>query len=484
MPAPSAEIARRKQAYDDAIQKLSEGEVPDQLRQEYLHGSPERRAEILAGLPDRQKAPLAALGEALDAQQAAEKALQAARQSGDQAAIAAAREKLDSAAFSYLKAERAVQEQDAGASRLRAVLDNYRSAEEMSGMSPGRRAEIERRFAEDIDALKAGRPERSALIDDAAAACRAWAKVRRRLSDPRDIIRLVTRNGVLEFRIVADDVADPLTDDQRRQYVELLQQSGPGEALRRGLPCAWFPIRDFDPNSFQGMITAEYAGRTYLLLCNEIGGKMTRDPAEGGWSLTSAFRGGDSLGRPAIDFTFDERGAKQFYALTRSNVGKQMAILLDDEVFSAPRIRSAISSRGQITGDFAREEIDEIIRLLEAGSLPSRIDKIPVSIQSFPPAPMSQWLGPVITTCAAMLGMLLAAVLALIAAIRARPGRCTVWWIVLAVLACAGWLLAPGPFAAVFGNRLLAANVVVLALMLIPLAIALLPGRGKGEPAT
>jgi SecD/SecF fusion protein len=212
-----------------------------------------------------------------------------------------------------------------------------------------------------------------------------WSAVRHSLSDPGDLERRIARAGVLEFRIVAGDVGEPISREQREEYVDLLKNEGPDEARRRGLPLAWFPIRSSDRKSYGGMVVAEYAGKWYMLLSNQDGYKMTRESGTGGGTMTGARRGGDQMCRPAIDFSFDEKGAKQFYALTSSNQGKCMSILLDDEVFSAPRIQSAISSNGQITGSFSGKEIDENIKLLQAGSLPARLNPTPVAVSSFGP---------------------------------------------------------------------------------------------------
>ncbi len=71
--------------------------------------------------------------------------------------------------------------------------------------------------------------------------------------------------------------------------------------------------------------------------------------------------------------------------ITGDNIGRQMAIILDDLVYSAPRIQSVISSNGIITGRFTPQEVGDLIRTLEAGSLPARVNPTPVSERSFGP---------------------------------------------------------------------------------------------------
>ena len=75
---------------------------------------------------------------------------------------------------------------------------------------------------------------------------------------------------------------------------------------------------------------------------------------------------------PVVSFSFDTVGAKQFAEATRRNVGKLFAIVLDDEVISAPVIRSPIlGGSGIISGNFTIEEVNELALLLRAGALPA-----------------------------------------------------------------------------------------------------------------
>src|SRR3546814_6819655 len=76
--------------------------------------------------------------------------------------------------------------------------------------------------------------------------------------------------------------------------------------------------------------------------------------------LTNAQATFDENGRPAVSFSFDTLGAKRFGDATRDNVGRIFAIILDDEVISAPRIQSAITGgNGIITGSFTVQSRSE-----------------------------------------------------------------------------------------------------------------------------
>ena len=93
----------------------------------------------------------------------------------------------------------------------------------------------------------------------------------------------------------------------------------------------------------------------------------------------------DQLGRPAINFGMDARGATLLGELTGPHVNDKMAILLDDQVYTAPNLNSRITSSGQIMGDFSAEELRYIIRLLAAGSLSARLSEDPISVNTLGP---------------------------------------------------------------------------------------------------
>jgi preprotein translocase subunit SecD len=82
----------------------------------------------------------------------------------------------------------------------------------------------------------------------------------------------------------------------------------------------------------------------------------------------------DQNGRPAVTFRFNPAGGAAFGAYTAENIGKPFAIVLDEEVISAPVIQSHISGgSGIITGSFTPEESSRLAILLRAGALPAEI---------------------------------------------------------------------------------------------------------------
>ena len=75
---------------------------------------------------------------------------------------------------------------------------------------------------------------------------------------------------------------------------------------------------------------------------------------------------------PIVNFRFNNRGARLFGAVTQANVGKPFAIVLDNEVISAPRINEPITGgSGQISGNFTVQSANDLSVLLRAGALPA-----------------------------------------------------------------------------------------------------------------
>jgi len=80
---------------------------------------------------------------------------------------------------------------------------------------------------------------------------------------------------------------------------------------------------------------------------------------------------------PYILLNFDKDGAKIFKNVTGQNIEKKLAILLDDIVFIAPTIQSRIpTGEARITGNFSIEEVNDLVIVLNAGSLPAPVNII------------------------------------------------------------------------------------------------------------
>lgn len=91
-----------------------------------------------------------------------------------------------------------------------------------------------------------------------------------------------------------------------------------------------------------------------------------------GESLVDAQVETDSYGRPMVGFKLNAEGGKRFGIITGDNIGRNLAIILDSKVYSAPTIQGRIpGGSGVITGSFSDEEARDLALVLRAGALPA-----------------------------------------------------------------------------------------------------------------
>ena len=124
-----------------------------------------------------------------------------------------------------------------------------------------------------------------------------------------------------------------------------------------------------DAGSADVRTLSDEQGATYPVL---------RRVALSGDRLSDASAGFDAqTNQPVVNFRFDNAGARMFADITRANVGKPFAIVLDDKVLSAPVIREPITGgSGQISGSFTVQEAATLSALLRAGALPAKLTVI------------------------------------------------------------------------------------------------------------
>jgi preprotein translocase subunit SecD len=95
---------------------------------------------------------------------------------------------------------------------------------------------------------------------------------------------------------------------------------------------------------------------------------------EGGEIVDAAPSLDQATNQPIVSFRFSQNGMRRFAEITRDNVGQPFAIVLDNEVLSAPVIREPITGgSGQISGNFTLEDANTIAMLLRSGALPGRL---------------------------------------------------------------------------------------------------------------
>jgi SecD/SecF fusion protein len=107
-----------------------------------------------------------------------------------------------------------------------------------------------------------------------------------------------------------------------------------------------------------------------LVLYAVKGNISQKAPVDG--SVETASIGYDELSRVVVDMQMDSKGAKDWKTLTEKNVGKPVAVTLDNRVYTAPNVVGAIpNGRTQISGNFSQEEAKELVDVLGAGKLPA-----------------------------------------------------------------------------------------------------------------
>ncbi|MCA9247364.1 MAG: protein translocase subunit SecD [Planctomycetales bacterium] len=201
-------------------------------------------------------------------------------------------------------------------------------------------------------------------------------------ADPAEV-ELIKRGlenaGVLEFRITASsDSADDA------QLIKLARESASRSVLINGVPAGkWVLLSEEKfPVGERGDLVLRDApnGQQQVLV------KFDPYNVTGG-DLSTTYSGIDNTGNPAVNFTFEDAGAGRFADLTTknapipgSNFQRRLGIVLDDVLLSAPNLREPITGgHGQISGRFTPEEVEFLISILNAGSLPAALDPTPIS---------------------------------------------------------------------------------------------------------
>ena len=162
------------------------------------------------------------------------------------------------------------------------------------------------------------------------------------VKDPKKIIDLLGQTARLEFKMVDESIS-------------------PEEAKTRGVPVGseLLEERVFDKTTKKEVKKIPYVIKKRVLLTGDM--------------LTSAdIRYDQDFNEPYVALTFNSLGARTFFELTRDNVDKRLAIVLDGRVYSAPVIREPISGgQAQISGSFTSEEAKNLAIALRAGALPA-----------------------------------------------------------------------------------------------------------------
>ena len=163
------------------------------------------------------------------------------------------------------------------------------------------------------------------------------------VKDPERAINLIGKTARLEFKLV----------DEENSLQEALSASAP-----EGSEILYQRKEDKE--------TGEVTKEPYLLKQRTV---LT------GETLTGAeVRFDGDFNEPYVALNFNSVGAMIFHEVTRENIRKRLAIVLDDNVYSAPVIQDAIpGGRAQITGQFTSEDARDLAIILRAGALPAPV---------------------------------------------------------------------------------------------------------------
>ncbi|TWT86187.1 bifunctional preprotein translocase subunit SecD/SecF [Pseudobythopirellula maris] len=196
--------------------------------------------------------------------------------------------------------------------------------------------------------------------------------------------RRITDLGQLEFRITADPT---YSDDQ--PIIKQAELAAPSEKIVRigEREVAEWVLYDVDKfgESGAGLVTRQAGDRLEAL--------VLRDPFNvTGEYLASTAKSVDEIGAPTVAFRLNSSGASRFGKLTGDNLPNQatgakrkLGIMLDKRLISAPQLNGRISESGQISGINDEREVDYIISILNAGSLPAALNKTPISEETVSP---------------------------------------------------------------------------------------------------
>lgn len=200
----------------------------------------------------------------------------------------------------------------------------------------------------------------------------------------------MTRLGSLEFGIVANQ------EDHRSQIAGARRLSEDQDSYLedKQTVAVWRELAekgDVPSSAVTRLVTrknrkGEDKTVTQVLIMQE-----PEEDAVTGDFLRRASTGMAENGSACVNFSFDSEGAMRFFRLTDHNKPttdgrkRQLAIILDGQVHSAPNLNGAIRDSGQITGSFSAEELKALVEVLNAGALQLPINPTPISEFSISP---------------------------------------------------------------------------------------------------
>ncbi|GAA4823962.1 protein translocase subunit SecDF [Algivirga pacifica] len=170
---------------------------------------------------------------------------------------------------------------------------------------------------------------------------------------------------------VEETVVSPLYKMQARGFFYALEDTAAiNDMLRDADVKAATPAKlmfawDNQPTNFSQGTDAMYLIKLNLL-------RKEREPKLSGEVISDARQSYDQNGRPSISMSMDVTGARKWKKLTADNIGRPIAIVLDNRVYSAPTVQVEIANgNSEISGNFSVDEAKDLANILKAGKLPA-----------------------------------------------------------------------------------------------------------------
>jgi preprotein translocase subunit SecD len=187
------------------------------------------------------------------------------------------------------------------------------------------------------------------------------------IKDTTDLKRKINQTAKLTFHLVNEDVAAAGPSANVPPTTFMVPTREGMQEIRRSNPKAWEEIQAANPRMSPEQICRRYQPQCLPVFKRVIVGGEDLDDAKATFEQQQG-------GRPIISFTFNAAGGRAFCAATRANIGKRLAIQLDNEIISAPVVQSAIcGGSGIITGTFTTQQTQEQALLLRSGALPATL---------------------------------------------------------------------------------------------------------------
>jgi preprotein translocase subunit SecD len=173
------------------------------------------------------------------------------------------------------------------------------------------------------------------------------------VDDPERVKALIKKTALLEFRLsekprTGQEAPYPTRESLLAEY---------GGTVPPGI--------EILPGDVTDPVTGEVVGENYYAL--EARAVVT------GRDLKGARTSQNQFNEPIVSFTLTQEKGRDFAQVTGSNVGRRLAIVIDEHVISAPNINSQIAADGMIEGQFTFEEATDLATALKSGALPATI---------------------------------------------------------------------------------------------------------------